>query len=259
MSLPLSFANDGFLPPEKIRSKYKHLLIGTDGWSNTGKSEFALSAPGPGIFLALDRGYEAMLDNSNPPPTRQDNFAFKIIKVPLATQQKQAGYVEYWNEFCKYFWKAMDNPDARTVVIDGDSDSWELQRLASFGRLTKVLPFKYTEVNAERRAMVARAFDSGKIAIFTNKVKDEYDNSEDDAIGKKTGNVKRQGFADQDYLYQVQLRHLYDADKGRFGVKILRCKSDTTLQGMELWGDECNFQSLVTAIYPNVPLSEWGY
>lgn len=257
--LPASFAKDGFFPADKIKSKYKHLLIGTDGWSNTGKSEFCLSAPGPGIFLCLDRGHEAMLDNQNPPKTRRDDFAFKVIKVPMATQLSQDGYAEYWKAFCVAYWAALDNPDARTVVIDGDSDSWELQRLANFGKLTKVLPIKYTEVNAQRRAMIARAFDSGKIVIFTNKVKEEYDNSEDDAIGKKTGNVKRQGYQDQDYLYQLQLRHLYDAEKSRFGVKILRCKTDTTLQGMEFWGDECNFESVVTAIYPHVLMSEWGY
>lgn len=257
--LPASFAKDGFFAADKIKSKYKHLLIGTDGWSNTGKSEFALSAPGPGIFLCLDRGHEAMLDNSNPPSTRQDNFAFKVIKVPLSTQMTQEGYVNYWKAFCEAYWAALDNPDARTVVIDGDSDSWELQRLANFGKLTRVLPIKYTEVNAQRRAMIARAFDSGKVVIFTNKVKEEYDNSEDDAVGKKTGNVQRQGYKDQDYLYQLQLRHLYDAQKGRFGVKILKCKTDTTLQGMEFWGDECNFESVMSAIYPNVSREEWGY
>jgi hypothetical protein len=75
----------------------------------------------------------------------------------------------------------------------------------------------------------------------------------------KTGKLERQGFADQDYLYQLQLRHLFDGQKGRFGIRILRCKSDTTLQGMELWGDECNFESLVQAVYPNVPLADWGF
>lgn len=259
MTLPPSFARDGFLPADKIRGKYKHLLIGTDGWSNTGKSEFCLSAPGPGIFLCLDRGHEAMLDNPNPPKSRRDDFAFKVIKVPMVAQQTQTGYIEYWNMFYKDYLHALDNPDARTVVIDGDSDSWELQRLAAFGKLTRVLPIKYTQVNAERRAMIARAFDSGKIVIFTNKVKEEYDNSDEDAIGKKTGEVKRQGFADQDYLYQVQLRHLHDPSKNRFGIKILRCKSDTTLQGLELWDEECNFESLVSAIYPNVPLADWGF
>lgn len=255
--LPASFARDGFVSPDKLRGKLRHLLIGTDGWSNTGKSEFTMSAPGPGIQLCLDRGYEAMLDNPNPPKSRRDDYAFKVIHVPLATQAED--FARYWKDFYAEYRKALDNKDARTVVIDGDSDSWELQRLAEFGKLTQIPPIKYATVNASRRAMIARAFDSGKIVIFTNKLKDGYASqvAGDKEVRVKTGTDERQGFADQDYLYQVQLRHLYK--DGNFGVRIMRCKSDTSIQGMELWGEDCNFQSLVQTIYPAVPLSDWGY
>lgn len=258
--LPASFARDGFFPIEKNKPKYKRLLIGSDGLPNTGKSEFALSAPGPGIMLCLDRGHEAMLDNPNPPPTRHyDDFAFKIIEVPLATQAAQPVYLEYWRKFYDNFKAALNNPDARTVILDGDSDSWELQRLAEFGKLTQVPPILYANVNAARRAMIARAFDSGKIVISTNKLKDKYE-SKMSADGKevriKGEGYDRQGFPDHEYLYQVQIRHLF-AD-GKFGLRILRCKADTSLQGMELWGGDCNFESLVQVVYPNVPLSEWG-
>jgi hypothetical protein len=261
--LPASFARDGFFPLSKTKPKYKHLLIGTEGMPNTGKSEFALSAPGPGIFICIDRGYEAVLDNPNPPKARNyDNFAFKIIEIPLATQAAQPTYLEYWRSFYSEYKKALDNPDARTVVLDGDSDSWELQRLAEFGKLTQVPPIMYANVNAARRAMIARAFDSGKIVISTCKLKDGYESklsSDGKEVRIKTGKSERQGFPDQEYLYQLQVRHLYDESNGKFGLRILRCKSDTTLQGLELWGDECNFESLVGCVYPNVPRSEWGF
>jgi hypothetical protein len=258
--LPASFLKDGFLPPEKLNGKRKHLLIGSDGWSNTGKTEFACSAPGPGIVLCLDRGHEAMLDNPNPPKTRRDDFAFKVINLPIATQGKPDYFLQYWKEFYDWYKKALDNPDVRTVVLDSDSDSWDLQRLADFGRLTQIPAIMYTQVNANRRAMIARAFDSGKIVIGTNRLKEGYtskldkDNRE---VRVKTGSDERQGFADQDYLWQIQIRHLYD--NGRFGLKIIKCKADTTVQGLELWDGDCCFQSLVQTVYPNVPLSQWGY
>jgi hypothetical protein len=262
MPLPASFARDGFFPAEKMRGKHRHLLIGTEGLPNTGKTEFACSAPGPGIVICLDRGFDAMLDNPNPPKSRRDDFAFKTIKIPLATQAAQPEYLQYWRDFYAEYKKALDNPDARTVVLDGDSDSWELQRLAEFGKLTQVPPIMYQQVNAARRAMIARAFDSGKIVISTNKLKDGYESqltSDKKEVRIKTGKYERQGFADHEYLYQIQLRHLFNEEKGSFGVKILRCKSDTTLQGLELWGEDCCFQSLVQCIYPTVPLSEWGF
>jgi len=260
MTLPASFARDGFQHISQVRSKQKHILIGTDGWSNTGKTEFALSAPGPGIVICLDRGFDGIFDNPNPPPTRRDDYAFKVIHIPLATQVAQPEYLEYWRAFYAEYKKALANPDARTVVLDGDSDSWELQRLAEFGKLEQIPAIRYTAVNASRRAMIARAFDSGKIVISTNKLKGEYENSADDKNKQvKTGKAKRQGFADQDYLYQLQLRHLHDPQTNKFGVRIMRCKSDTSLQGMELWGADCCFAGVVQTIWPHIPLSEWGY
>lgn len=257
--LPLSFKREGFLTAEELAAKYqyKHLLIGTDGWSNTGKSEFCLSAPGPGMMLILDRGVEAMLDNSTPPKTRRPDWGFKTIAVPLPTQMAQPDYLEYWRAFYEDFKKCLSNTDARTIVIDGDSDSWELQKLAAFGKVTQVMPILHTDVNAARRAMIARAFDCGKVVIFTNKLKSVYE-EDSKGIGHPTGEAKRQGWSDHEYLFQMQLRH-FRRDDGAFGVTITRCKKDTSLEGIELVGDDCNFPTLMQMVYPDVPLSKWGY
>lgn len=268
MTLPASFLRDGFLSGSHIL-KTRRLMIGSEGVTNTGKTEFALSAPGPGICLCLDRGIDGVLGNQNPPPTRNE-FAYKVIAVPLNTQTNQEGYREYWKSYKVELYKVLDNKDCRSVVIDGDSDSWELQRLAAFGKLTQVLPIQYTEANAARRVVYARAYDSGKIIIATNKVKRSYNVPVVNADGtpKMSGgkqekewdgrSMERQGFADQDYLFQIQLRHHYDDKKG-FGIEILKCKVDKDLKGETLWGDDCNMATLVQLCYPNVSLDEWGF
>ena len=153
--LPASFARDGFLPPDKLTGKFKRLLIGTEGRSNTGKSEFTLSAPGPTIELCLDRGFESMLDNPNPPTTRRNDFALKIIPVQMAETAGREVYMDCWKNFRNEYNKALANLDARTVVVDGDSDSWELQRLAEWGKISQV-GLAYASVNAARRAMITR-------------------------------------------------------------------------------------------------------
>lgn len=282
MALPASFLRDGFTPTP-AKTKYKRLMIGTDGLSETGKTEFALSAPGPGLGICLDRGFEACLDNQSPPPTRRKDFAFRTIAIPLATQSNKPGgiYLEYWQKFYDAWLAALANPDARTILLDGDSDSWELQRLAAFGKLTQIPPILYTEVNAARRVMITRAYDSGKIIIATNKVKGEYEDEIDPRTGevvldntgkpkrKLSGQLIRQGFGDQDYLWQIQLRHMYQEARvnkltgkeipGQWGIKIMKCKANHDLVGAELWGSDCNFQTLVQTVYPHIPLSEWGY
>ena len=278
MALPNSFKTDGFQPLSALRN-LRRLMIGTDGLSNTGKTEFALSAPGPGIALFLDRGCDSVIDNPTPPITRQPDWAFKVISVPLATQTTQPRYLEYWRAFYEEYKKACDNKDCRTILLDGDSDSWELQRLAEFGKLTQIPPIMYTNVNAARRAMIARAWDTGKIIIATNKVRNEYKTVVDEQgnpvlkEGKesreKTGDLERQGFADQDYLWQIQLRHLYQPARinpitkkevpQQWGVRIMKCKVDTSLQGTELWNEDCSFQGLVQTVYPHIPLASWGF
>lgn len=279
MTLPRSFTVDGFGPEPK--PKYKHLLIGTDGPANSGKTEFALSAPGPGIVICLDRGFDAMLDNEHPPPTRQPDFAFKVIKVPLATQAAQPVYVEYWRDFYKHLKGALNNLDARTIVLDGDSDSWELQRLAEFGKLTQIPSIMYTGVNAARRALIARAWDSGKIVIATNKIKKQYRTKygpDGKALTNDAGkeirewdgaSYDRQGFEDIEYLWNIQLRHLYRPAgvnsitnkpyEQQWGIRITMCKVNRKLEGEEFWGEDCNMPTLLQAAYPNVSLQEWGY
>lgn len=280
MNLPASFIKLGFQDPATLK-RGRRLLIGTDGPSDSGKSEFALSAPGPGLAICLDRGIDGVLDNPKPPATRRDGWAFKVIAVPTATQAKQPEYLDYWRSFYDVYKSALDNPDCRSVLVDGDSDSWELQRLAEFGKLTQIPPMMYTSVNAARRAMYNRAWDSKKIVIATNKIKKEYETIRNDdgtpnlKDGKEqrewTGDWERQGFPDQDYLFHIQLRHLYRPGKdivvgpktikrpGEFGIRIMKCKASSDLIGVELWGDDCNFAGLVQVVYPQVPLEEWGF
>ena len=266
---------DGYLPlnHKDLRGGiWRRLMIGSDGPPDSGKSEFALSAPGPIKWLCLDRGLDGLIDNPNPPTTRNSQVRAKVVQVPKATQMAQPGYVEYWREFYSEYKQALDDEQIRCLVLDGDSDSWELQRLAEFGRLSKVPSNLYDNVNAARRAMYARAWDSGKIMIATNRIRKVYA-TEYDALGKPkmnnsgnevrswTGEFERQGFSDQEYLWHIQLRHMHRDTKAgpEWGIKIMKCKVDISLVGLELWGDDCNFTSLVTAVYPDVPLREWGF
>jgi hypothetical protein len=285
MPLPPSFKAMGFVTPEQARhkagAKTRRLMIATEGKSDTGKTEFMLTCPGPGLIIALDRGFDAMCDNPEPPPTRRDDFAIKVIAVPTATQFADAkDYLPYWKAFYNDAYRpALENAEAVTVGLDGDNHSWDLQRLAEHGKLTGVFPqTRYTDVYAARRAMYFRAWDSGKIIIASNMVRDEYR----DVLGpdgmpvqengqtkrEKTGNYVANGFPDQDYLWQIRIRHLYEPPKfntvlkrmteAKWGLRVLKAKANPRLVGTELWGEDCTFAGLVQTVYPQIPLSEWG-
>ena len=301
MLLPNSFKQAGFTIPSDARGKIrlkngqilKPLLIGTEGMTDTGKTEFALSAPGVIQMIVVDRNYAGVFDNPHPPVTRNPNVFIKAVQVPMQgtvplPQGYKPGmatdYTKYYGALRDSFYTALDNPESQVVVMDGDSDFWELHILAHFGKTTGIFPqTRYAAPYAEKRAQINRAFDSGKIVICTNKVKDEYETvykedgktPEKDEMGndlrRKTGDKERQGFKDQDYLFQIQLRHLYRPagvqQMGKklvevsqsWGIRILKCKHDMSLIGTELWGDSCNFRGLVDLIYPDVPASRWGF
>jgi hypothetical protein len=281
MNLPPSFKAAGFgkVPPRrKVRlpnGKLLHpLMIGTQGTPNSGKSEFINSCPGPGIALAIDPNYDSMLENPNHPP--RNNIIWHRIVVPLNTgsASKTDRYTGAYVEVRDTLYKSLEIPDCLTVAIDCDSDFWELHRLAQFGKLTGIYPAtKYSPAYAEKRLINSKLFESGRIIVGTNKVKDEYETvykadgtPELDNAGeekrKKTGRKERQGFPDYGYLWEVQLEHLLKPTVGKtpmqWGIRLLECKPNPQLIGEELWGDNCNFSTLVQVIYPDVELSEWG-
>ena len=281
MTLPASFARD-FGPP--VAKRFRGILIGTEGRANTGKTEFALSAPGPILVLALDRQEQPCLDNPEPPPTRREDFRIVPIEMAMATATPQALSQTIWANFYMHFYmKALGNADVRTVVIDGDSDGFECQMMAEFGRTTQIPQIQRTSLNAARRSYIARAVSSGKVVLMTNKVKKQYETFYDPVTGAPVPDpqnpnqskrewdgksYERQGWNDHEYGYGIQLRHLYKEPyvnkKGvemppSWGIQILMCKSNRKLEGDELWGSDCNVQTLLEYVYPNIPVSEWGY
>jgi hypothetical protein len=295
MALPASFERQGFVSPFMTRHKInlgtvqkpiwlKPLLVGQEGMTDCGKTEFALSIPGVIQMLSVDRNFQGVFDNPHPPAHRNPNIGIKVIQPPLQGQAKTADYGEYYKLIRASFYEALESKDSTCVFLDGDSDFWEIHILGYFGKTTQIYPqTRYAAPYADKRAQIAKAWDSGKIVFFSNKVKDSYEtvykadgtpekdpvNGED--MRRKTGGKERQGFKDQDYLWDMQISHMFRPARTQkmgsrtiqvpmeWGVKILKCKHDMEKVGAELWGENCNFRGLVDLVYPEVPLERWGF
>lgn len=274
-SLPPSFAALGFQAPAIIgKAKLRRQLIGISGAWDTGKTELALSAPGPLLAIGVDRGLQAILDNPDPPATRCQLWAAKMIPVPMQGALSKEEYAKLFNAFYAEYKAALSNPDCRSMLLDGDSDTWDWQRLGEFGRLSKVPSILYENVNASRRAMYMRAHDSGKIVLATNRVRKLYVtkmradgqgpelSEQGNEIRVWNGDWERVGFSDQDYLWNIQLttdRRLNRKGAPEWGCTIKKCKASAKIVGQQLWGADCNLQTLFQVVYPQIPLSEWGY
>jgi hypothetical protein len=290
MPIPQAFLSDGYTTIQQARKRRcipglnrPGVMISIEGEADSGKTEFILTCPGPGIVLAVDRGHDAIFDNPNPPATRRDDFVFDIIPLALNSMAASANdYLTVWREYYARYKKALSNPIAKTVAVDGDALTWDLQRLAEFGKLTQILPINYQTVNSARKAMLTNAHDSGKVFVCTYEISDEYVekvNSEGvpelDKMGKpvqiKSGEKVRKGFNDKGYLWNIKILTMrkpastFTNRKGvivevpvQFGIKILKAKGNTAVEGIELWNEDSTFSGLIQTIYPHIPLEEWG-
>lgn len=269
----------------------KPLLIGTEGMTDTGKTRFAMTIPGIIQGLMVDRNFTAVLDSSGMAGTNPNIFMRTFTPPPQGTvvlpqnyrPGQETDYSRYYKEIRTAYYEALEDSKSTVVWMDGDSDYWEIHILAHFGKTTQIFPqTRYAAPYAEKRAQITRARDSGKIVICSNKVKDEYETvygpdglaKKDDQgndVRQKTGNKERQGFKDQDFLWDIQLRHMYKAAHVRqlgnrtvevpqqWGIHILKCKCNMEMVGQELWGDDCNFRGLVELVYPDVDVRRWGF
>lgn len=270
-----------------IKPKFRRLAIASQGGDNTGKTEFILSMPGPGLGVCVDNGDEGCLANPEPPETRRDDFMmlpYILLRNQGATNQEE--YKTCWKDYRTFVYDLIKNPDALSLAVDGGSESYELIKLAVHGRVERVPQMSYSESDAQYKNFMNKIYAAGKNFILTHKMKAEYVDKLD-PFGKpvlkdgvpekvKSGEYTRQGHRDHEYLFHVQIEHLFrpaadgvfkvGPNKGKtfhtemdWGIKILRCKMSRGVEGQELWGSDCSFQGLVKLIYPNVPLSEWGY
>lgn len=286
MPLPASFAQQGFVPGLKARTRHRlpngkflrAFMLSLQGPSGHGKNEFAMSCPDPGIFICLDRQYEAPLHNPAPPLSRRNDWGFKVIKMPMnhgqVKPEDQPLYLEAFLDARNSFYAALKNPDATTVVMDGDTEFYELQVLAEYGKTKQVWPqTRWSDVMFKRREILAKAWDSGKIVVFTNKVKDEYvevlgadglpmKDDKGESVRKKTGRQTMQGFQDTSHLVVVRLQSLFEpptkTTAARWGVRFLKCSTNMNLVGEELWDDDCCFSTVAQMVYPDTPLEEFG-
>jgi hypothetical protein len=275
---------NGYMTQNQVLHKGGNALpmcIGIDGQPSGGKTELALSAPGNIVCVTIDRGHVGLMLNPNPPKTRNKNVYWKVLEPPMPTAAAQTDFTAFWQLVRTESYAAVGHKEVRSVVFDGDSDSWEIQRMAEFGKLTQIPSHLYTTVNAARRAFYSRLKDSGKFVVLTSKMTKEYKtvygpngqpelNDKGQPKRQWTGQWERKGFDDLDYSLEMSL-HCYRADAkyddtgvflvsgGEFRARLDLCKSDRSLEGSEFGGEDCNLPVILRTVYPQIPLKEWGY
>lgn len=233
----------------------KRLIMAIDGREKSGKSHFALSGPEPIGVVNLDIGLDGVVQKW------QDDKEIWVTDVKVNIQElkeltPQAAAQEAdraFNQVVKAYKAVLG--EARTIVWDNATEIWELLRMARFGKLDHVKPHHYGPVNAEYRELLRMAYDQDRTnLVLLHKMKDEY------VDDKRTGLVKRAGFADTGFL--VQVNALSWREPGLpvpdcFNLTVADCRQNAELAEVAFSGNDCNFQALAMAVFPGTKEAEW--
>lgn len=249
----------GFTLNPKSKGK-RRLVASISGLDKSGKTNFALTAPGPIAYANYDTGLEGVIHKfeSNKQVYRND---YRVVVPPGAGVQQVAEVGnEVWERYKKDMRAAWKSDVIRSTVVDPESETWELIRIARFGKLTQVMPHHYGPVNAEYRNFINEVYDTDKNLILLGRLKEEWENQvvNGKEVGKKTGKLERVGMKDIPYIVQVNAIAHHDSETRQFSIEIVNCRQNPDLCGFVLPQELCTFQQLAMLVYPDSTEEEWA-
>ena len=226
------------------------MIMMGEGLDGTGKTHFGLTAPGDIAFINTDVGLEGVVERfAKDKNIFVSNYleTYKQIKSLPETDARDVMemYTPLWESIKSDFMEAAETKAVKSVVVDSFTTAWEIARFARLGRIA--LPpeasYKYGPVNDEFVKFVHEGYSVfGKNVILLHRLKPEYIND------SFTGEYILDGCRKIPFEVQVKVRLKWDKEKG-FGLTILKCRQNGALTGLELWGDDCSFNTLMSYVF----------
>jgi hypothetical protein len=223
----------------------RRLILSIEGLEGCGKTRFTLTAPAPIAFINFDWGLEGLVESF------QDQKAIYVATVSLNTSGKREEILQAAEQELSKVERNYQTAlkQARTIVIDTGSELWELLRLAAFGKLDKVMPHQYAEVNQQMTRLIKLAYDSDANLILTHRLKEQWIND------KKTGLYEFAGMKDIPFLVQAHAR-MWNAEDG-YHLKVGKCRQNAGVVGLELVNGMITFPTLAGFVFPESEEKDW--
>jgi hypothetical protein len=177
------------------------LSIGEDG---SRKTSFWLEGPGPVCVFSLDRGLEHVVDRYQD----EKEVYVKEYDWNAASDSAQDDAIAIRDEFLLDYQQALEH--ARTILIDKETDLWELFRFAEFGAPNDN-PKNYEALNTTYRKIFADAKSSDVNLGCIERLKDKWGmqtgRSGTQSLGR-SGERVRQGFGELAGIVHLVLTHV---------------------------------------------------
>ncbi len=247
-------AKNEFARYTKADQSAKQRIIGLSiGEPGSRKTSFWLEAPGPIVVFSFDKGLEGTIERYQ---STKDIYVKEYEWMPT-TETGQQEAIELRDAFTEDFEHAIQH--ARTVLVDKETDLWELFRYAEFGAPNDA-PRNYPALNQRYRRIInmPKALD---INIgFIEGMKDEWGSKTNKKTGAQgaasTGNRIRQGFGELDGLVHICLQHT-GVSPDTWGLQVGKARGPG---GHEISGQTfpaLSFQEFATLAFPDSSTTDW--
>jgi hypothetical protein len=238
------------------------MIISVRGEEREGKTQFALSAPGPVAVFPFDNNTREIvnkLQKANP----GKKFLTPTESLEYKDASNQGEHEALWQRFISLYNDAVASTSIRSIVVDTGSDLYELARLALLGRLEQVPPHFYGKVNVQFFELIKKLHPRDKNFVITHRLKDEYIKSGKDSA--RSGVRVLAGVQDVKYKSQLNVicwrdieRRDEEAGTQGFGITIENCTQNETLAGTYLEEPENTFIGLGMRVYSGTSEKDWA-
>jgi hypothetical protein len=184
-------------------NRYRRLIMSVRAMDKVGKTRFGLTATKPSMYLNFDRKIEQVtLDELG---VKEEDLFIKEIRTDSNLTQDQ--HQKEWQKVQDaILWALRDSESIRSIIIDTESEMWELARMAVFGKLTQVMPYQYTALNAAYKFLLDQCDKYNVNVVFLNKLKKQYKNDQ------WNGHYEPSGFSKLKDIVQVNAEMYIDED-----------------------------------------------
>ncbi len=247
---------------EASKEIFNRLIVSYSAREKCGKTTFGLSTPSPMVYYNSDFGDEGVIQKAIAEGKKIYPYPIEIPEGK--TPEENMGLAQpLWTRFTESFEDFLATDSIRSIVVDTETELWELIRLAMLGSTTKVYGknFAYTPVNAAYRRLWRKCLKyPDKNVILLHKMKAEY------VDDKRTGKYERSGFGDIGYIAQLVCTGWKDKVDPTlkpprtipvFSCRIDECRPNPMVENTVLSGDMCNFTFLAMTSMPNSDPSAW--
>lgn len=222
-------------------------LVGPPG---SGKTYFALTAPKPIVLFSLDFGTEGTAD--------LPEFADKDIRIvpydwvidpakgdadlKLEAQEIRDRFAEDYKIACEH---------ARTVIVDKETELWNLVRYAEFGSPKGDIPRDFDKANQFMRMLINYPKKFTTNAFYIEDVKENWSGAT-----RKDGTVSAAGFRELEGLVNIDL-WTTRIGKGQFNMHVGKAKGPGAKDAQENDYQNLDVPTLGQILFPDTEEDDW--